>query len=244
MALRRALPRVPLGHFSAWPPKAKQKRRYRQDAVGRSRLELRRRATQRRCTTYRNEGRRPARMPAPLSTRGLRERRSCRYANLVFLHRFWSWFRGALCKICDVFQRARRILSPLRLPVPPRPRFDSLRLFAVSGQVFDRNGLVFDKSRNVLFSACPGSLLVGGEIEVRRRSESETDRGNVAATRDGQARLEQLRIRRRVARGSSRRANDGLDASCNTFYNRAACAPSPRRSKKIPDQSTPAGLFR
>ena len=73
---------------------------------------------------------------------------------------------------------------------------------------------------------------------------SETDRGNVAATRDGQARLEQLRIRRRVARGSSRRANDGLDASCNTFCNRAACAPSPRRSKKIPDQSTPAGLFR
>jgi hypothetical protein len=37
------------------------------------------------------------------------------------LHRFWSWFRGALCKICGVFQRARRILSPLRLPVPPRP---------------------------------------------------------------------------------------------------------------------------
>jgi hypothetical protein len=39
MALRRALLRVPLGHFSAWPPKAKQKRRYRQDAVGRSLLE-------------------------------------------------------------------------------------------------------------------------------------------------------------------------------------------------------------
>jgi hypothetical protein len=38
------------------------------------------------------------------------------------LHRFWSWFRVALCKICGVFQRARRILSPLRLPVPPRPR--------------------------------------------------------------------------------------------------------------------------
>ena len=120
MALRRALPRVPLGHFSAWPP-PKQKRRYRQDAVGRSRLEYAA-EPRRRCTTYRNEGRRPARMPAPLSTRGLRERRSWRYANLVFLHRFWSWFRGALCKICDVFQRARRILSPLRLPVPPRPR--------------------------------------------------------------------------------------------------------------------------
>jgi hypothetical protein len=134
LALRRALPRVPLGHFSAWPP-PKQKRRYRQDAVGRSRLEYAA-EPRRRCTTYRNEGRRPARMPAPLSTRGLRERRSWRYANLVFLHRFWSWFRGALCKICDVFQRARRILSPLRLPVPPRPLWSLDQILsAISGEV-------------------------------------------------------------------------------------------------------------
>ena len=109
----------PFGHFSAWPPKAEAP--LPSGCRGAQSPRIRRRATQRPCTTYRNEGRRPARMPAPLSTRGLRERRSWRYANLVFLHRFWSWFRGALCKICGVFQRARRILSPLRLPVPPRP---------------------------------------------------------------------------------------------------------------------------
>jgi hypothetical protein len=73
---------------------------------------------------------------------------------------------------------------------------------------------------------------VGGEILVKRGLESEADCGNVAATRGGQVRPEQLRMRRRVARASSRRASDGLDACCNKFCNHSACAPSPRRSKK------------
>jgi hypothetical protein len=46
---------------------------------------------------------------------------------------------------------------------------------------------------------------VGGEILVKRRSESETDHGNVAAKRDDQARQEQLRMRRRIARASCHR---------------------------------------
>ena len=119
MALRRALPRVPLGHFSAWPPEAEAP--LPPGCRGAQSPRIRRRATQavhhvsqRGATACPNAG-------AVINARAARGR-SWRYANLVFLHRFWSWFRGALCKICDVFQRARRILSPLRLPVPPRPR--------------------------------------------------------------------------------------------------------------------------
>src|ERR1700730_14185851 len=72
---------------------------------------------------------------------------------------------------------------------------------------------------------------VGGEILVKRRSESETDHGNVAAKRDDQARQEQLRMRRR-------------DARCNSPCIPSACAPSPRRSRTIPDRGTHAGSFR
>src|SRR5450755_933145 len=86
--------------------------------------------------------------------------------------------------------------------------------------------------------------LVGGEILVKRRLESETDRGNVAAKRDDQARPEQPRMRRRIARASSLRASDGRDTRCNNFCSRSACAPGPPHSKKIPDQGTHAGLFR
>src|SRR3984893_10459373 len=80
---------------------------------------------------------------------------------------------------------------------------------------------------------------VGGEILVKRRSESETDHGNVAAKRDDQARQEQLRMRRRIARGSSHRASGGRDTRCNSPRIPSACAPGPRRSRKIPDQDTP-----
>lgn len=125
---------------------------------------IRHRVPQRRCTTYRNDGQLPARIPAPLSTRRLRERRSCRYANLVSLHRFWSWFRGALCKICGVFQRARRILSPLRLPVPPRPPVDfhSFKCLPIKA-------LRFPSRPHDLFTPCPnGPLAVSPGRSGRR----------------------------------------------------------------------------
>src|SRR6202521_5762110 len=65
---------------------------------------------------------------------------------------------------------------------------------------------------------------VGGEILVKRRSESETDHGNVAAKRDDQARQEQLMIRRRIARASCHRASGGRDARCNSPCIPSACA--------------------
>src|ERR1700732_1627610 len=86
--------------------------------------------------------------------------------------------------------------------------------------------------------------LVGGEILVKRRSESETDHGNVAAKRDDQARQEQLRMRRRIARASYHRASGGRDRRCNSPRIPSAWAPGPPRSRKIPDQGTHAGPFR
>ena len=75
--------------------------------------------------------------------------------------------------------------------------------------------------------------LVSGEILVKRRSGSETDHGNVAAKRDDQARQEQLRMRRRIARGSCHRASGGRDTRCNSPRIPSACAPGPRRSQRI-----------
>ena len=57
---------------------------------------------------------------------------------------------------------------------------------------------------------------VGGEFPIKRQSGSETDRGNAAAKRDDQARQEQVRMRRRVARASCHRASGGRDARCNS----------------------------
>src|ERR1700726_3302376 len=85
---------------------------------------------------------------------------------------------------------------------------------------------------------------VGGEILVKQRSESETDHGIVAAKRDDQTRQEQLRMRRRIARASCHRASGGRDTRCNSPRIPSACAPGPRRSRKIPDQGTHAGSFR
>jgi hypothetical protein len=60
----------------------------------------------------------------------------------------------------------------------------------------------------------------------------------------GHARQEQLRTRRRIARASCHRASGGRDTSCNSPRIRSACAPGPRRSRKIPDQGTRAGSLR
>src|ERR1700730_10932102 len=87
-------------------------------------------------------------------------------------------------------------------------------------------------------------LAVGAEILVKRRSGSETDHGNVAAKRDDQARQEQWRMRRRVARAPCHRASGGRGTRCNSPRIPSACAPGPRRSRKIPDRGTHAGSFR
>jgi hypothetical protein len=70
---------------------------------------------------------------------------------------------------------------------------------------------------------------------------SETDRGNVAATRGGQAGPELLRMRRRVARRrAAERAMDSMRVVINFVIIQLA-----RQvrgvPKKIPDQSIPAG---
>src|SRR6202521_6309985 len=56
---------------------------------------------------------------------------------------------------------------------------------------------------------------MSGELRVKRQSVSGTDRGNAAARRDDQARQEQVRMRRHVARASRHRASSARDAYCN-----------------------------
>jgi hypothetical protein len=50
----------------------------------------------------------------------------------------------AFDKVRKVFQRADVILSPLRLPIPPRPLFDSLSLFALYLQALDSQSVALD----------------------------------------------------------------------------------------------------
>jgi hypothetical protein len=67
--------------------------------------------------------------------RGHRAASRC-YANRVVLHRFPSCQAKALCKKSEEFQQTQRILSPLRLPVPPRPLWSrDQRLSAFPGRV-------------------------------------------------------------------------------------------------------------
>jgi hypothetical protein len=61
----------------------------------------------------------------------------------------------AFDKVREVFQRADVILSPLRLPVPPRPRFDCHNLFALYLQMLDSQSVALDISMENLFTSCP-----------------------------------------------------------------------------------------
>lgn len=54
-------------------------------------------------------------------------------------------------------------------------------------------------------------LGVGGEFPIKRQSGSGTQSDDAAANRDGQATLEHVKMRRRVARASCHRASDGRD---------------------------------
>ena len=58
---------------------------------------------------------------------------------------------------------------------------------------------------------------VGGESMFKRRSGSETARGNVAAKRSDQAQQERGRARPRVAPAWSRGARDERDQRCNSL---------------------------
>ena len=57
---------------------------------------------------------------------------------------------------------------------------------------------------------------MGGEILVKRGSESEIDRGNVAAKCNKQARQAPQRMRQRIARALCHRASGERDGHCNS----------------------------
>ena len=85
---------------------------------------------------------------------------------------------------------------------------------------------------------------VGGEILVKRGSESEIDSGNVAAKCNKQARQAPPRIRQRIARAVCHRASGERDGHCNSPYIRSACAPGRRHSRRTHGQDTLAGSSR
>src|ERR1700680_4175526 len=74
---------------------------------------------------------------------------------------------------------------------------------------------------------------VGGELPVRRQLVFGTDRGNAAARRDDQARQEQVRMRRHVARASRHRASGARDAYCNNRRTHPAFALGRSRRTRV-----------
>ena len=89
---------------------------------------------------------------------------------------------------------------------------------------------------------------MGGELPVRRQLVFGTDRGNAAARRDDQARQEQVRMRRHVARASRHRASGARDAYCNNRRTHPTFASGRSRSRRTGDRDivrpAKAGAFR
>ena len=88
------------------------------------------------------------------------------------------------------------------------------------------------------------ALPVDGELPVRRQLVCGTDRGNAAARRDDQARQEQVRMRRHLARASRHRASGARDAYCNNRRTHPTFALGRSRSKRTGDRDIRGGPCR
>ena len=93
--------------------------------------------------------------------------------------------------------------------------------------------------------AAPEQEPVGGEILVKRGSESEIDRGNVAAKCNKQARRAPQRMRQRIARALCHRASGERGGHCNSpLYSFSLRAKSTAFQKETRGQDTLARTFR
>jgi len=95
------------------------------------------------------------------------------YANRGGLHRFPSCQGKALCKKGEEFQAKQEILSPLRLPVPPRPRRCFITVFRPQAtDVFQESDPVFQnraKQVHALSFKPPGTAAPAMGIVTRPR---------------------------------------------------------------------------